>query len=101
MMGSHPHVGALAFDSDTNNTALQAADVIVWASHRALSDGLTDEFAPLRKLFAERFDASGKPLVRHVARTIPTGGFQTFVNQMNYWINQNGRFPARLTETIL
>jgi hypothetical protein len=47
-----PHVGPLAFDSDDNNTALQAADVIVWSSHRNLSGGLINEYAPLKQILA-------------------------------------------------
>jgi hypothetical protein len=95
-----PHVGALAFDSDTNNSALQAADVIVWSSHRRLSRGLTNEFAPLGKIFEERFDVAGKPLVRHVDRTIPREGLQAFTNQMNTWIYDNGRLPLSLSDTV-
>jgi hypothetical protein len=52
--------GALAFDSDDNVSALQAADLIAWSARRSLSgDGLLNEFSPLKEVLRERFLASG------------------------------------------
>jgi hypothetical protein len=53
--------GALAFDSDDNATALQAADMIAWSYQRKLAKKLTGEFFPLTEIFKERFDAYGAP----------------------------------------
>ena len=57
--------GALAFDSDDNVSALQAADLIAWSARRELSgDGLLNEFAPLKEVLRARFWASGARAVR-------------------------------------
>lgn len=52
--------GALAFDSDDNVSALQAADLVAWAARRKLSgDDLVNEFVPLKEVLRERFLESG------------------------------------------
>jgi hypothetical protein len=46
---------------------LQGADVVAWASRRKHSgDGLTEEFAPLKQLFEERFTADGLRVRPHL-----------------------------------
>lgn len=61
--------GAIAFDSDKNNSALQAADVIAWATRRRLAtDGLLHEYEPLRRIFEERYNVEGKRIHPHFHR---------------------------------
>ncbi len=48
------NVGALAFDSDHNLAALQAADVIAWSIRRRLAATFKNGFEPLAELFVER-----------------------------------------------
>jgi hypothetical protein len=81
-------------------TALQAADVIVWSSHRRLSDGLNDEFAPLSGIFEPHIDIHKKVMDRHIERVIPREGIEIFANQMNKFINENGRLPDALSDTL-
>jgi hypothetical protein len=44
-------LGALAFDTDTNIVALQAADVIAWAVRRQITNGFGEGLEPLEGLF--------------------------------------------------
>jgi hypothetical protein len=99
-ISEHPHVGSATFALAQQASALQAADVIVWSSHRRLSDGLTDEFIPLNGIFAPHIDVHNKSMDRHIERIIPREGILTFANQMNKFINQNGRRPSALSETL-
>jgi len=99
-VSQRPHVGSIAFDADEHVTALQAADAIVWSSHRRLGDGLTDEFGPLNKLFEPHVDIHKRVLKRHIERIIPRDGIATFASQMNKFIHDNGRLPSALSETL-
>jgi uncharacterized protein DUF3800 len=62
-LGLKTYTGTLTFADDENVSALQAADVIAWSSRRNITDGLTDEFEPLKALFEKRFSEDGQ-LVR-------------------------------------
>ena len=56
------HTGAIAFDTDDNNVAIQAADVIAWASRRNEEPGgLSGEFDPLRGIFEDQYTPDGRP----------------------------------------
>jgi hypothetical protein len=63
--------GALAFDSDDNVSALQAADLIAWSARRKFSgDGLTAEFSPLNEALRERFALDGTQVRTHCHRWV-------------------------------
>jgi len=61
--------GALTSENDEMNTALQAADVISWSARRRVAEGLTEEFAPLDKLFEKRFRRDGLAVSPHYTYT--------------------------------
>jgi hypothetical protein len=96
----HPHVGSITFDFDERVTALQAADVIVWSSNRHLGGRLTEEFAPLNRIYEPHFDVHKRMIQRHLERIIPREGIAAFANQMNSFVNQKGRLPSVLSETL-
>jgi hypothetical protein len=63
--------GSLTFESDDNNPALQASDMIAWASRRRLyGKGLCNEFEPLLHFFKERFSADGLQIRPHIHRKV-------------------------------
>jgi hypothetical protein len=55
-------VGSLTFETDSNVLALQAADVVAWATRREFSGkGLTGVYEPLRGLFDQSYVHSPAP----------------------------------------
>ncbi|MEO8097225.1 MAG: DUF3800 domain-containing protein [Acidobacteriota bacterium] len=68
-----PFTGSLTFADDARNYALQAADIVAWSSRRRLSgDGLYGEFAPLKKLFEQRFSPDGVSINPHIDYEVTT-----------------------------
>jgi hypothetical protein len=95
------NVGTLAFANDADNTALQGADVVAWSSRRRDHEGLDGEYAPLRKIFEDRFDSSGKPISRHIHRVLPRKAILVFAQQVYAWAVNNGRLPSELSELMV
>ena len=89
--------GSLTFDTDTNISALQAADVISWSARRKMMEGLNDEFYPLRDLFSKRYSASGTPVKQHIHHAAGNGEFELFsnvINQVKATV-ENSQIPRR------
>jgi hypothetical protein len=57
--------GILGFQDDATSSAIQAADVIAWASRRRVAEGLMNEFAPLDGLFTGRYDCDNLAISPH------------------------------------
>ena len=87
--------GSLAFDSDDNVSALQAADLIAWAARRKFSGyGLTAEFSPLDEVLRERFAPSGAAIRTHCHRWVK----DDIGPRMMEDVKLNG--PQRLNEAL-
>jgi hypothetical protein len=87
-MGGFRHTGALGFDTDDNVPALQAADVIAWASRkRQLAGVLPEGFEPL----AEVLNEDRINLHAHIG--IPKGGIKMLADPINNWLSRNGALP--------
>lgn len=80
--------GALAFDSDDRVPALQAADIIAWASRKRQLDGaLCKELGPLNELL--RSDVK-RP---HGHLPLPFGAIKMLAGPIRNWISENGKLP--------
>jgi Protein of unknown function (DUF3800) len=84
-VGSTLHTGGLAFQSDVAVPALQAADVIAWASRKRELDGLPEGFEPLAELFAA-------PSHRHLP--MPTASIGAMADPINRWLERKGALPS-------
>ena len=103
------YTGALAFDLDDNNNALQAADVIAWISRRKtelLSFG--DEFLPLLQIFQPLpiFSIGLSPGLdykgfAHIPIDYDPATVKAFANVVNTWIAENGDRPSSFTEMMI
>lgn len=84
---NNPFIGAMAFDTDDRNYALQAADVIAWAAHRALEGSdFGEEFAPLKRLLRNQLvktNDAGRSL--HLELTIPAQGLKLLAERITQW----------------
>ncbi|HTW64889.1 MAG TPA: DUF3800 domain-containing protein [Bryobacteraceae bacterium] len=94
------YIGPMAFDSDTNNNALQAADVVVWAARRKRHGGLSDEFKPLEQILENQIGLSGRVSSPHFDNVIPTEGVNKLAKDLSWWTAKRGRMPLALEEII-
>jgi hypothetical protein len=86
--------GAMAADSDDNNYALQAADVIAWAHHRKLeSQDFGAEFQPLMRLLEQKVPVAER-IKLHLGLDIPLEGVEFFAGRVNYFIGSLGKIPT-------
>ena len=84
------HTGALAQDSDDRVPALQAADVIAWASRKLEIEGsLPEGFEPLMEVLREE---GQHPL--HVTIPINLDGIKTLAKPISNWIAKYGELPT-------
>ena len=98
--GAPSHPGNMAFGSDSENCALQAADVIVWAARRRHESGLTGEFKPLEKLFDFQVALSGKRTRPHFHDVLSREGIERFARGIETWITKRGVMPRSLVEAL-
>jgi len=97
--------GALAFDLDDNNNALQAADVIAW-TYRRRAELLTfgDEFVPLLNIFHPLPVLAVGPIgidyhgQAHLAADYNPMSVRLFADMINHWIAENGTIPSSFLE---
>jgi hypothetical protein len=93
-MGEFRHTGAIATDTDDHVPALQAADVIAWASRRMVLEGsLPEGFEPL----AETLREDSKP--PHATIEIDRDGIEMLAKPINNWISKHGTIP-KLTDIM-
>ena len=93
------HTGAIAFDTDDNNVAIQAADVIAWASRRNEEPGgLSGEFDPLRGIFEDQYTPDGRPTRPHFGMVVGREWVERFAADVNRWIDNNGEMPSCISE---
>ena len=93
-MGGFRHTGALAVDSDDRIPALQAADVIVWASRKIELNGtLPEGFEPLNDVLR------GDMRRPHSTIRIPRDGIEMLAKPINTWIAKHGDIP-QLTDIL-
>ena len=93
--GEVRHTGALTFDSDDNVPALQAADVISWASRRRqLLGALPEGFEPLNEVLNE------DRITAHAHIPLPKDGIKMLANPINLWISRKGSMP-RLSDLVV
>ena len=81
------HTGTLGFDIDDRVPAVQAADVIAWASRRKQLGMLTNEFERLGAVL----DDKTAPTHGHVS--LPVLGIEMLANPINLWILRKGSIP--------
>jgi hypothetical protein len=87
--GGFRHTGPLAFEADNDVPALQAADVVSWASRRKELGGVLPEgFEPLQEVLREDLN---RP---HRTIPIPRGGIKMLADPINAWIARKGDAPA-------
>ena len=87
--GGFRHTGPLAFDSVDDVPALQAADVITWASRKKqLFGNLPEGFEPLDEVLRED---SNRP---HRTIEIPRAGIKMLADPINAWITRKGIAPS-------
>jgi hypothetical protein len=79
--------GPLTFNTDDRVPALQAADVIAWASRRRDMGKLNAEFEPLNQVLDDR----RAPTHGHVP--LPSGGIEMLAKPVNNWISRRGTVP--------
>jgi len=86
--GFRPTAG-IGFDTDDRIPALQAADVIAWASRRRHLEGaLPEEFVPLNEVLQERVAPT------HGHLDLPMGGIKMLADPINRWIERKGSIPT-------
>jgi uncharacterized protein DUF3800 len=92
------HTGAMAGDTDDNNLALQAADVIAWSYHRQLESGeLGEEFFPLMDIFKESqvpARPDGAVYKPHINFPVPEAAIIIFAALINQWLTATGTVPT-------
>jgi len=84
----HHHTGAIAFDSDDNVPALQAADLIAWSARQRDLDRLSGDLAPLHDALQDKKGPS------HAHIQIPAQGIRMFAEPINHWITTKGFMPT-------
>lgn len=83
-------VGAIAFDSDENVLALQAADVVVWMARKANDqEPLPSEFEPLRAVIDPQAK-SGERSTPHFNIPLGTDAVASFAVNFNSWLESHG-----------
>jgi hypothetical protein len=90
--------GPITGDTDDNNFALQAADVIAWSYHRQIeSNGLSEEFAPLMAIFKASQIAvrpDGAVYKPHISFPVPEKAILIFATLIGQWVNATGKVPT-------
>lgn len=89
----HTRTGAIAFGSDDDVIALQAADVIAWTAQRSDAGGLDAEFKPLSKLFEPRIQPSGTPANPHFHAILPRIAMEKFARDVKRGLKKTGKLP--------
>jgi len=85
--GGFRHTGALGFDTDDRVPALQAADVISWASRKRQLGGLTEGFEPLSEVLNQ------DRITAHAHIPLPKEGIKMLADPVNLWISMRGVVP--------
>ena len=87
--GGVRNTGSIDFDVDDQVSALQAADVVAWASRRkAVYGQLRGDFVPLEEVL------SGPPNGSHVHIPIPLEGIEQVATPIMNWIDREGQIPS-------
>jgi len=87
--------GAIAFDFDDNNFALQAADVVAWTYHRKRESAeFGSEFEPLLPIVEYQLKTSPTKTKLHLSLDVPLEGVELFGSLVNRWLTNEGPLPT-------
>jgi hypothetical protein len=95
-LGKHRHTGTMGFDTDERISALQAADVIAWCARKRQLDGaLTEEFAPLNEVLADKPTRPKSGWVGiHQHIHLPKDAIELWARPLDNWIRKEGHVPT-------
>jgi hypothetical protein len=90
----HGRTGAMAFDTDDNVSALQAADVFAWCARKRHIDGnLTGELSPLERIFSDQPDLALGSYAIHANVYMNAPSIELFAKPVHDWVYLNGKLP--------
>ena len=92
---SHQITKAMAFDTDDNVSALQAADVVAWsARRREIGNGLTGEFEPLNAVLSPNPDENNGWIGTHENRLMSSEDISRIAKPIHDWLHTYGKLPS-------